>query len=312
MFFFRQKAAPTPTASTSSNSIDAYSSIPSNIPKYHELSSLRSREGYFPNISNGMLVAVNKLKSMLNEAKIDINIDEENEFLKLLRFLRARQFNTQKAFDMIKSDMEWRESVVGKNLRSLSAQEVLDCDIAKISKYFPTWIQGYDKEFRPVSYRNFGASFVISDILQVTSMERLIKFHAWESEQALRLMHEKSKSTGYNIETFICVIDAAGWNMQLATSDAFTFIKAMVTTDSDHYPERLGQLIIINAPSMLAWAWRIIQTFLDNVTKAKIQIYGNDKSVWQSKLFEIINEDQIPECYGGSAKVLESISSMNY
>ena len=56
-------------------------------------------------------------------------------------------------------------------------------------------------------------------------MERLIRFHAWESEQALRGMEERSDSSGYNIETFVIVIDAAGWSMKLATSDAFTFIK---------------------------------------------------------------------------------------
>ena len=310
MFFFQKAPVSTNIPTDTTTSSNAYTSIP-DLPQYHESSSLRYRDGYYPNISNNMLSAVNKLKRMLMEAKIDINMDEEHEFLKLLRFLRARQFNVQKAFDMIKSDVEWRENVVGKNLRSLSAQEVLDCDIAKISKYFPTWIQGYDKESRPVSYRNFGASFAIWEILQIISMDKLIKFHAWESEQAIRLMHEKTKSTGHNIEAFVCIIDASGWTMQLATSDAFTFIKAMVSTDSDHYPERLGQLVVINAPSMLAWAWRIIQTFLDNVTKAKVQIYGSDKSVWQCKLLEIINEDQIPECYGGKAKVLESITSMN-
>lgn len=63
----------------------------------------------------------------------------------------------------------------------------------------------------------------------------------------------------YNIETFMLVIDAAGWHLGLGTSDAFVFIKSMATTDSDHYPERLGTLVVINAPSVLAFAWNIIQ-----------------------------------------------------
>ena len=55
----------------------------------------------------------------------------------------------------------------------------------------------------------------------------MINFHAWESEQLLRLMHEKSLETGYNIETFTVIIDASGWAISQATSDAFTFIKGM-------------------------------------------------------------------------------------
>ncbi len=48
----------------------------------------------------------------------------------------------------------------------------------------------------------------------------------------------------------------------------------MATTDSDHYPERLGTMVIVNAPAMLSFAWRIIQGFLDPVTKEKINILG--------------------------------------
>lgn len=50
------------------------------------------------------------------------------------------------------------------------------------------------------------------------------------------MMNSTSKESGYNIETFVVVVDAAGWSMKLATSDAFAFIKGMASTDSDHYP----------------------------------------------------------------------------
>lgn len=58
-------------------------------------------------------------------------------------------------------------------------------------------------------------------------MQQLINFHAWESEQLLRLMYQRSKETGVNIETFVVVIDASGWTIGQATRDAFTFIKGL-------------------------------------------------------------------------------------
>ena len=88
----------------------------------------------------------------------------------------------------------------------------------------PIFIVGYDKQCRPISWRKFG-KFEIWNILKLTSMKQMINFHAWESEQLLRLMHEKSLETGYYIETFTVVIDASGWAISQATSDAFTFIK---------------------------------------------------------------------------------------
>lgn len=55
---------------------------------------------------------------------------------------------------------------------------------------------------------------------------------------------------------------------------AHDILLGMAVTDSDHYPERLGTMIIVNAPSVLSFAWRIIQGFLDAVTKEKINILG--------------------------------------
>ena len=239
---------------------------------------------------------MNELAKRLSEAKLDINLDEENEFLKLLRFLRARKFHVNKSFELLQNDMNWRYENNRVNIRNESADEVLGCDVNEVCKFFPTWIQGVDKQGRPISYRQFG-KFEIWSILKLTTMERLIRFHAWETEQALSQMY---KTNNYNIETFTIIIDAAGWSTKLATRDAFTFIKGMATTDSDHYPERLGVLLIINAPSVLSFAWRVIKEFLDDVTKAKINILSSP-ATWQPKLFSLVDPSQVPVMYGGTA-----------
>lgn len=75
----------------------------------------------------------------------------------------------------------------------------------------------------------------------------------------------------------------------------------MASTDGDHYPERLGTLIVINAPFMLSYAWKIIQGFLDDVQKAKIGIYGTNPDEWRPVLFQIIDKGQVPVQYGGTS-----------
>jgi CRAL/TRIO domain len=73
----------------------------------------------------------------------------------------------------------------------------------------------------------------------------------------------------------------------------------MASTDGDHYPERLGTLIVINAPAVLSWAWKAIQSLLDDVQRAKIGIYGTDPNEWRPVLLKIVDRDQIPVSYGG-------------
>lgn len=188
----------------------------------------------------------------------------------------------------------------------------MGCDLLQVYQFFPTWIQGVDKQLRPVSYRKFG-KFEIWNVLKLTTMQKLIRFHAWETEMALHRMYRMSGKHGYNIETFVLVIDAAGWGLRLATSDAYAFIKGMATTDSNHYPERLGTMIIINAPTMLSVAWRVVQTFLDPVTTQKVRILSS-RSDWEPALREHIEADQIPAQYGGTApdpSPEDAIRSMN-
>lgn len=131
-------------------------------------------------------------------------------------------------------------------------------------------------------------------------MQNLIRYHAWEAERAVQLMHEESIRTGHNIETFVAVIDAAGWNFGLATADAMTFVRSMASTDSDHYPERLGMMFVINAPYVLSAGWRLISSLLDEATNAKIRVCSS-KDVWFDELLNVMTIDQIPKEYGGEA-----------
>jgi len=283
---------------------------------YHPDNCKGQESGYFPNLTDAHKESLERIKAMIDadEEVMDlfyIKGDRENVTLRLLRFLRARKFDASASYAMLKKDLLWRRDVVGFQMKSEFAQDILQCDLNEIHRYFPCWIQGYDKQQRPVSYRQFGRLEIWS-VMKMTTMDRLVKFHAWESEMSLRLMEIKSQETGYNIETMVVIIDAAGWSMKLATGDAFTFIKGMATTDADHYPERLGTLLIINAPAVLSFAWKITSAFLDDVTKAKISILSSPTE-WQPRLFSLVDRSQVPKMYGGTADDLKNncILSMN-
>lgn len=281
------------------HSLEIWETMPTNLPLYHPSSSLVSKVGYYPNLTPQQVCAASMLKRKCIETHLDLSDENEHEYLKLLRFLRARKFNVDAAFILLYDDIDWRTYKVGLDLKYETAESVLNCDVKKVMKYYPAFIQGMDKQCRPVAYRSFG-NFKIWKLLEITTFDNLLRFHAWESEQALWMNAKQTRQTGYNIETFVVVVDAAGWSLNLATHDGYSFIRGMSAVDSDHYPERLGCCLVINAPVMLSIAWRIVEPFLDSVTKSKIQIMSSP-SEWQPVLFSIVDKDQVPKMYGGNA-----------
>eukprot|EP00164_Ancoracysta_twista_P005003 GFYU01006813.1.p1 GENE.GFYU01006813.1~~GFYU01006813.1.p1 ORF type:complete len:194 (-),score=46.50 GFYU01006813.1:148-654(-) len=138
-------------------------------------------------------------------------------------------------------------------------------------------------------------------MLQKTTVEDLMRLHVWQTEHYLRKCSDSTRRTGHNVETVIYIIDAERWHLGLATQGAYKFLKTMAEVDGTHYPERLGKVLVVNSPSGLAIAWRIVRTWLDPITKAKVDIVkGRDQFL--PILLEMMDEDQIPVEYGGTAR----------
>jgi hypothetical protein len=86
----------------------------------------------------------------------------------------------------------------------------------------------------------------------------------------------------------------------LAVPSAISFGIEIAKLDSVHYPERIGMILIINAPKIFSFAWNAVVPFLDDVTRAKIKIIS-DRVSWEPVLRDNIDLDQIPINYGGTA-----------
>jgi hypothetical protein len=234
--------------------------------------------------------------------------EEEDRYLCVLRFLRARNFSVDKAFEKIYADWKWRNGVNRDWMAFTDAQAVLGCNPTTIYKLFPTWFQGFCKEGRPVTWKQFGK--LDHGIFDVADVATLLKFHSWESDQLIKLGRKTGFEKGYNVETFVVIIDAEGWNLSHMSSNCMAFVRGMATADSSYFPERLGALHVINAPRVLSILWRAISPLLDAVTKSKIKI-SSAKDSWLPDLIALMGEDQIPVRYGGTAPNLSEREALD-
>lgn len=271
---------------------------------YHHKSPL-PLPGWEGNLSPAHAAALDALRARVDEndelgrrARAAVPKPAESYEGFLLRFLRARQFDVDKAFAMLEEDVTWRTDKRVAELASLDPADVLGCPPAIMHYYQPRWIGGEDKQGRPVVWTKFG-DWRVDNVLEHTTHERLIDFHIWEQEQLVKRLQEQSDKHACSISQGVAVVDMKCWGPALMTRKAMGWLKPAVALDNAHYPERNGTAVIINAPYTFSIIWGIVKVWLDDATKAKVQIFSQER-YWRPALLELIEADQIPREFGGT------------
>lgn len=69
------------------------------------------------------------------------------------------------------------------------------------------------------------------------------------------------------------IVDLDGFGLMKFTSDFISFVKSIARVDQDNYPEILGTLVVINAPTVVSTMWPVIRCFLDKRTQNKVRAH---------------------------------------
>ena len=123
----------------------------------------------------------------------------------LCRWLRARDFDVDRSFAMLFDHVEWRLAEGVTRLAALPEDEVLGCPRAEVLAMAPYWVAGYDAHGRPYVFNQY-ANLNTTALLQLTTVERLVRHHIWIQEQLTKLVALKARETGCVVETWCTVL----------------------------------------------------------------------------------------------------------
>ncbi|KAL3698706.1 hypothetical protein R1sor_012782 [Riccia sorocarpa] len=227
---------------------------------------------------------------LLSENLLPAKLDD---YYCLLRFLRARKGDRDKAKEMWANMLQWR-----KEYGADTIEEDFDYyELEEVRTYYPQGHHGVDKEGRPVYIERIG-KVDAAKLMQVTTLERYLRYHVLEFEKTLNW---KFPACSIAAKRPVCstttILDVAGVGLKNFGKSARDLIIGIQKIDNDNYPETLHRMFIINAGPGFKLLWNTVKTFLDPKTTTKIHVLGNK---YQCKLLEIIDASELPEFLGGS------------
>lgn len=207
------------------------------------------------------------------------------------RFLKARDFDLDKAEKMLLKHISWRKAYQVDTLLD-------DFKPREFFKYVEPTLLGYGKEGEMILHCATG-KLEIADTLKCVKMNEYLKTWIWYTEKNLKLLKEQSQKTGKDCTqiTFIFDLDQLTLSNVSDKSNADLWLR-LTHLFQDNYPERLKSVYVINAPSYYVLIYSILKAAMSTAMTRKIHVFS--QTGYQDKLLELIDADHLPKFLGGN------------
>ncbi|KAF7550105.1 hypothetical protein G7Z17_g5955 [Cylindrodendrum hubeiense] len=196
----------------------------------------------------------------------------------VLRFLRARKWDVEKALVMLVSTMSWRhtdmhvDDDIMKNgdgfaiedEKTNSSTKQVSQDVMAQLRMGKSFLHGTDKNGRPIC------------VVRVRLHKQGEQCEASLERYTVYIIETARMVLENPVDTACVIFDMTGFSM--ANMD-YTPVKFMIKCFEANYPESLGAVLVHKAPWVFQGIWKIIRGWLDPVVASKVHFTNNKKEL---------------------------------
>ncbi|CAL8080508.1 unnamed protein product [Orchesella dallaii] len=217
---------------------------------------------------------LNKFK----EVTADLKVDDET----LIRFMRAREWDLNRAEDMLRKSIKWREDNNVSSYLSYEPPEYLKEDF--VFEMLPT-----DNEGRPVVYVPLGR-WNARQWVEKGLKDDCLKFRFYIFE----IVAERTRQV--NASSITLILDLAELTYyKCASLETMQLLYYGLKDLEANYPEILKTCYMINAPWLFPTAYNFFKPIFSQRTLNKFKIFDSDRNNWHAKLMEVMTDESLPK-----------------
>ncbi|KAI4321725.1 hypothetical protein MLD38_035073 [Melastoma candidum] len=232
--------------------------------------------------------AVRQLQSLMREVDGPLkdtfqNVHQGYPLENMVRFLKAREWNVEKAHKMLMDSLQWR---VENGIDNILTKPIIPNDLYRAVRDSQlVGVSGYTKQGLPVIAIGVGHSSY-----DKASVNYYIQSHIQMNEYRDRVvLPQASKKQGRYIGTCVKILDMTG--LRFSQLNQIQLLSAISSIDDLNYPEKTETYFIVNAPRIFSACWKVVKPLLQERTRRKVQvIYGSAKD----ELLKIMDYASLP------------------
>lgn len=223
--------------------------------------------------------------------------DYFNAYIVLIsrRFLRARSFNVQKAYEQFERSSNWRQThKVDSTYNSFPISE-----FESSKQFYPRWNGRRDHLGRPVYiYRLASLVHHSKELMSVPEerrYQRIISLTEYLVRFVLPLCSDLTEDK--SVDCVTTIIDLEG----ISVTSLWTLkshLQQSISLTSGNYPETINTICVVNAPSFFPTIWGWVKNMFDEGTKNKVHLTGSGPDQGK-ELMEVVPAANLPKMYGG-------------